>query len=75
MMTMMMELEWVEGFEIAVSVQNDAVVVSANRQGLLSLARHLTTLADARQRGAHLHLDEHNSLDDGSCELLIERTD
>ena len=68
-----MEFHWVDGFEIAVAVEKDAVVISANREGLLSLANHLTALAEGDSRD-HFHLDANNSLEDGSAELIVERT-
>ena len=46
--------------------------LSALGTGLLSLAGILTVLAEG-QAGDHIHLDEYNSLDDGSAELIIER--
>ena len=45
---------------------------SANREGLISLANILVDLAKEGP-GAHVHLDENNSLEDGSAELIIER--
>ena len=66
-----MELKWDDGFAIAATVNGDEVTISANREGLRSLARHLAALAD-EPPGAHIHLDEHNSLDNGSSELIIE---
>ena len=69
-----MEFDWVDGFEIKVSVCGDgSVFISANREGLLSLANHLTALAK-EESGGHFHLDEHNSLEEGSAELVIEKT-
>lgn len=69
-----MEIEWVDGFDISVRVEDDgAVVLAANKEGLLSLARIMTTLAEDESRGAHIHLDQYNSLDDGSAEFIIER--
>ena len=60
-----MDIEWEDGFTIKVSVDEEkAVVVSANKEGLLSLARQLTALADAGV-GSHIHYDEYNSLEDG----------
>ncbi len=41
---------------------------------MLSLANHLTTLAEMPS-GSHLHLDEHNSLEEGSAEQILEKTD
>lgn len=51
-----------------------AVSISANRAGLLSLANILSDLAN-EELGAHIHLDENSSLEDGSAELVIERVD
>ena len=41
-----MELNWIDGFEINVRIDNDTAVISANREGLLSLANHLKSLAE-----------------------------
>ena len=67
-----MDLIWEEGFTIKVEYENEAVVVAANRERMLSLANHLTALAN-EVPGSHIHLDEWNSLEDGSKELVIER--
>ena len=67
-----MKIEWVEGFEIMAAAENGKIVISANREGLLSLAKHLTALADS-EPGAHVHYDEYNSLESGSAEIIIER--
>ena len=67
-----MKIEWVEGFEIKVTAEKDQVVISGNREGLLSLAKHLTVLADGVP-GNHVHYDEYNSLEEGSAEMIIER--
>ena len=69
-----MEIKWVDGFTISTEVQGDEVVVSANREGLLSLAGILTALAEG-QPGDHIHLDEHNSLEEGSIGLILEKTE
>ncbi len=66
-----MTIEWVDGFEIHVSVDNGEVMISANKEGLLSLARQLTALAKETP-GSHIHYDEHNSLEEGSADLIIE---
>lgn len=47
-------------------------VISADRQGLLSLSEQLKTLAE-EQPGSHIHYDSFNSLEDGSDELIIEK--
>lgn len=69
-----MEMIWEDGFKIAVKFECNVVTIAANREGLLSLANHLTALAQDNAPGAHFHLDEHNSLDENSTELIIEKT-
>ena len=66
-----MEFNWIEGFTISVKAEDNAVVISANREGLLSLATHLTALAN--EESGHFHLDQYNSLEEGSTELIIEK--
>ena len=65
---------WEDGFIIAVKAKQNAVIISANKEGLLSLANHLTSLAQDNAPGAHFHLDEHNSLEENSTELIVEKT-
>ena len=67
-----MKAEWVEGFTICVHTHNDGVTISANKEGLLSLAVQLKALAEGMP-GEHIHYDAYNSLEDGSSELIIER--
>ena len=67
-----MNIEWIHGFEIRVHISEEEAVISANRAGLLSLARQLAALADAAP-GSHIHYDVYNALEDGSAELMIER--
>lgn len=68
-----MEIKWDDGFSIATAVNNGAITISANREGLTSLARLLQSLADAPP-GTHIHLDQYNSLDDNSPDLIIDHT-
>ena len=67
-----MDIEWEDGFTIKVKVDEGSVVVRANKEGLLSLARQLMALADT-DAGCHIHYDEHNSLEEGSAEMIIEK--
>ena len=67
-----MTINWVDGFEIRVSVEHNEAVISANKEGLLSLAQHLTALAEETV-GSHIHYDEYNSLEERSEELTIEK--
>ena len=70
-----LKLDWVNGFEIKSNVSEDGMVIKANKEGLLSLANHLTNLAQADvPPGTHIHLDSLNSLEDGSDNIIIEKT-
>lgn len=67
-----MMIEWIDGFEIKAGIENNEIILSANREALLSLAKHLMVLADG-EPGEHIHYDEHNAFEEGSVELIIER--
>ena len=69
-----MNINWIDGFEIYVDNTDGEVVISANREGLLSLADQLTALAEGVP-GDHIHYDDDNSLEEGSAELIIERVE
>ncbi len=69
-----MDYKWEDGFTIRVKTECGAAVISANRAGLISLANHLTRLAEEAP-GCHIHLDQNNSLEDRSAELIIEKTE
>lgn len=69
-----MELKWQEGFKIRVRAEDGAMVLSANREGLLSLADHFAALAEETP-GSHIHFDEYNSLEESSVELIVERVE
>lgn len=69
-----LQLCWENNFIIEVSVEKKEVLISANNEGLLSLANHLLTLAQKEVPiGSHIHLDEYNSLEEGSIDLIIEK--
>ncbi len=69
-----MEIRWSDGACIMAEICGETVTLSANREGLLSLADQLTALAEELP-GSHIHYDEYNSLEEGSCELIIENKD
>jgi len=51
-------------------------VIKANREGLISLAKILLTLAQENvPSGSHIHLDEYSFLESGSSEMIITRWD
>ena len=68
-----MNVEWIDGSVIRVKTDDDGVTISANKEGLLSLAGQLTALAQGLS-GDHIHYDQYNSLEDGSADLVIEKT-
>ena len=67
-----MEIKWEDGFTVTVRAKEGAALVSANREGLRSLASILLALAEEAP-GTHLHLDAYNSLEEGSGELILEK--
>jgi hypothetical protein len=68
-----MTFHWIDGFTVNVAIDGNSVVISANKEGLLSLANHLQSLAEEPAPRAHFHLDEYNSLEDGSAALIVEK--
>ena len=70
-----MKIDWVEGAKIFVHTDgNHEVMISANKEGLLSLACQLQTLAEGMP-GDHIHYEEYNALEEGSSEMIIERVE
>lgn len=68
------QFNWEENFVIEVKMEDSEIIISANNEGLISLARHLLTLAQNEVPvGAHIHLDEYNSLEEGSVDLIFEK--
>lgn len=69
-----LQSSWEPGFEIAVKVTQSEAVISANKQGLISLAKQLLILAqDEVPKGSHFHLDETNTLEPESISLILEK--
>lgn len=70
------QFEWERGFAISVDFESDEIVIRANPEGLRSLAKQLLTLAQRKvPYGSHIHLDEYNSLESGSIDLIVEKSD
>jgi hypothetical protein len=66
---------WQNGFNIKIEIEDNTVLIKANREGLMSLANHLVTLAQQDiPLGYHAHFDDINSLEEGSCQLIVEKT-
>lgn len=71
-----LEFVWEENFKIKTSAPFGTLTIEANREGLISLARHILHLAqDDVPSGCHIHLDEYNALEEGSLELIISKNE
>ena len=71
-----LKLNWTGNYKIIATNNNGELVISANEDGLLSLASHFLTLAQSNVPvGTHIHLDEYNSLEEGSAEVVIQKID
>ncbi len=69
-----LQLNWETNFKIRISLVQGEVLIQANKEGLYSLASHLLTLAqEGVPEHTHIHLDEYNSLESNSIDLIIER--
>ncbi len=69
-----LQLNWEDDFRIEVKNIDDEFFLIANSEGLISLARHMLTLAQLDVPvGTHIHLDEYNSLEEGSANFIIEK--
>ena len=63
---------WEEGFLIRCTINDYGVCIEANKEGLISLAKHMLELAQEDvPEFEHIHLDKYNSLEDNSAELTI----
>ena len=69
-----MKIKWHDGFSVKVKAGNGEVCISANREGLLSLAKQLSEMAEM-DVGTHVHYDEYNSLEEGSAQLIVEKVE
>ena len=67
-------LNWEENYKIEINEEHGETVISANKEGLLSLANHFANLAqDDIPVGSHIHLDQYNSLEEGSCDVIVQK--
>lgn len=66
--------QWEKNYELYIKLVDDNVVLSANKEGLVSLAIQLLSLSQNNiPSGYHLHLSEDNSLDSNSIDLIIQK--
>lgn len=54
---------------------NNEVVLSGNRLGLIELADYILNVALSDLEGYHIHLDESNFFDETNLELIILKQD
>jgi hypothetical protein len=70
-----MHFNWEYGHSVRIRSVDERVIIEANEAGLVSLANHLLTLAQKRvPSGYDFHLDGSNGLEEGSCEIVFEKT-
>ncbi|WP_222843471.1 Imm32 family immunity protein [Roseivirga misakiensis] len=68
-------LRWEGDFQIETRINDGTIVIKANRDGLISMANHLLNLSqDKISCGYHIHYDSFSELEEGSCELIIEKS-
>ncbi len=68
------KFKWENNFKILVKQLNNEIIVQANEEGLISLARIFLFLSQHTVPiNEHVHLDETNSLEKNSCDLIIEK--
>jgi hypothetical protein len=69
-----LKIDWENDYKIAVSYEEDSVVITANPDGLKTLARHFLTLAQEDvPSGWHLHYNDYSGLEKDSIGLIIVR--
>jgi hypothetical protein len=66
--------QWEPNYEIKTHIELGEIIISANKEGLISLANHLINLSqDKFPANYHFHLDDLNALSDGSKPLIIQK--
>ena len=69
-----LSLIWEKGYELSCLYKDNCIQITANNEGLITLARHLLSLAQNDiPSGYHIQLDELNGLNEGSTEIIIEK--
>jgi hypothetical protein len=67
---------WEKNSKIETSIDENEKIftIKWNKEWLTSLANHLLNLSqDSIQNNYHIHLDQYNSLENDSIELIIEK--
>lgn len=70
-----LDVIWENGSNYAISVEENSVVVSANKSGLISLAKQMLYLAhNDLPTGSHIHYDSFfTHINNEDFELVIEK--
>ncbi|MBU4348574.1 hypothetical protein KJ671_03695 [Patescibacteria group bacterium] len=68
------KFKWEDHFTILVKKLDNEILIQCNKEGLISLAKIFLTLSqNSVPNKEHIHLDETNSLEKGSCGIIIEK--
>jgi hypothetical protein len=66
---------WYDDFFISTEYHENTFFLRANKDGLISLATQLLTLANAPEEDAHFYYEDCGCLEQGSTEFIISRID
>lgn len=68
------KFDWIDNFTIKTSIEKNTIVIKANKAGLLSLSQMFIAMASENTpAGFHIHLDDYNSLEENSVEIIFEK--
>ena len=71
-----LKIQWKDNYHIDIEIQNSQVIIQANAEGLISMAMLFVSLADKNVPvNYHVHLDDTNSLEEHSIEMIIQKLD
>ena len=71
------EYKWQDNYAIKVEITEEReVLISANKEGLISMATLFLTLAQESIPSSfgHFHLTEYDALENGSAELIVQKS-
>lgn len=70
-----LDVIWETDSKYAISIKNNNVVISANKSGLVSLAKQMLYMAyNNLPRGSHVHYDSFfTGINDNDFQLIIEK--
>lgn len=70
-----LDVIWEEGSEYAITVHNNDIMISANKSGLVSLAKQMLYMAHNNlPAGSHIHYDSFFTKGSNGCtELIVEK--